>query len=385
MLSDDSQNGRRLHILEVSLYTSPLLLHSLCILELKKQKDFNIDINWFCRQLTTFFVRCDTSSSKMSYWTDIFRQCFLIPAPKLTEKNLPDQSGRVHIVTGGYAGVGKELSKILYQKSGTVYIAGRSKKKAERAIDEIKQAHPSSDGRLEFLKVDLADLSSIKPSVDDFLKREQRLDVLTNNAGVMIPPEGSKAAQGHELQMGTNCLGPFLFTNLLAPLVQKTATSSPAGSVRVTWAASLVTSFAPKNGVTWDESTGAAKVHGLNSNNYAQTKAANVLLAREFQARYGKEGIISNSWNPGNLASELQRHTPWYQAILFKWLLYPPVYCAYTELFAGWSEDAGQEDKKGAYIGPWGRFVILRSDIDQSPDSKRFWEWCEKETKPYMS
>ena len=111
---------------------------------------------------------------------DSLRQTFFIPKPGLTEENLPNQAGKVFIVTGGYAGCGKELSKILYSKNGTVYVAGRSKEKADAAIDEIKQAYPSSDGRVEFLKVDLADLASVKASADEFLKKEQRLDVLTN-------------------------------------------------------------------------------------------------------------------------------------------------------------------------------------------------------------
>ena len=203
------------------------------------------------------------------------------------------------IVTGGYAGCGKELSKILYSKNGTVYVAGRSQEKADRAIDEIKKAVPSSDGRLEFLKVDLADLTNIKASADDFLKREQRLDVLTNNAGVMTPPVGSKSAQDHELQMGTNCLGHFLFTQCLTPLLQKTAASSSPGSVRVTWAASMSTMFSPKQGVAWDEKTVGPKVHNSPGLDYAQTKAGNVIMAKEYQAQVGKDGIVSNSWNPG--------------------------------------------------------------------------------------
>lgn len=319
----------------------------------------------------------------MSLYADAFKQFFLIPTPTLTEKNLPNQTGRVHIVTGGYAGCGKELSKILYGKNATVYIAGRSQEKYEKAVEEIKQAHPSADGRLEFLKVDLADLSSIKPGVEGFLKKEQRLDVLTNNAGVMTPPSGSKDAQGFELQIGTNCLGPFLLTQLLTPILQKTASSSPPGSVRVTWAASFATMLSPKGGVTWDEKTGHPTDHSFNGNNYAQTKAANVLLAKEYQARYGKDGIITNSWNPGNLLSELQRHTPWIQALILRLILYPAVYGAYTELFAGWSDEAGKPEKNGAYIGPWGRFVMLKPDLDTSSEVKRFWEWCEKETKTY--
>lgn len=196
-----------------------------------------------------------------SFYYDAFRQCFFLPAPTLTEQNLPDQTGRVFIVTGGYAGVGKELAGILYQKNGTVYIAGRSSEKGVAAITAIKEAHPSADGRLEFLHVDLADLSSIKESVSTFTKREQRLDVLTNNAGVMTPPPGSLSEQGHELQMGTNCLGPFLFTSLLTPLLEKTAASSTPGSVRVTWAASLATLAAPTGGVEFESSSGNPKVH----------------------------------------------------------------------------------------------------------------------------
>lgn len=318
--------------------------------------------------------------------SDAFYQCFLIPTPALTEKNLPNQSGRVHIVTGGYAGCGKELSKLLYQKNATVYVAGRSQDKGEAAIEEIKKAFPSSDGKLEFLKLDLADLPSIKGSAESFMKREQRLDVLTNNAGVMTPPVGSKTEQGHELQHGTKILGPFLFTKYLTPILQKTASSSPPGSVRVTWAASLATLFSPRpGGVIFDEQTGKVKIHNDRMSDYAQTKAANALLAREYQARYGdKAGIISNAWNPGNLQSELQRHQTFLEAFFTKAMVHPVIYGGYTELFAACSEEAGREENKGKYIGPWGRFVVLRDDVAANQGgAKKLWEWCEAETKQY--
>ncbi|KAK3067764.1 short-chain alcohol dehydrogenase [Teratosphaeriaceae sp. CCFEE 6253] len=315
-----------------------------------------------------------------------FFQCFMIPAPELTEKNLPDQTGRVFIVTGGYAGCGKELSKMLYRRNGTVYLAGRSQDKATAAIADLRAAVPASDGRLEFLHVDLADLPTIKRSVADFLRREQRLDVLTNNAGVMTPPKGAVTAQGYELQMGTNCLGPLLFTQLLTPLLRKTAAASPPGSVRVTWAASLATSFSPPGGVTLDASTGGPKVFGDRHTDYAQTKAGNALLAREYQARHGDAaGIVSNAWNPGNLVSELQRHQTFVERIVTKMLIYPTVFGGYTELFAGWSDAAGRAENRGKYIGPWGRFVVLRQDIAANQDgAAKFWEWCAQETKPYQ-
>ena len=266
-----------------------------------------------------------------------------------------------------------------------MYVAGRSKDKADAAMSEFKKAVPSSDGRLEFLQLDLADLASISSSVVDFLAKEQRLDVLTNNAGVMQPPKGSKAAQGHELQMGTNCLGAFLFTQLLTPILQKTAASSPPGSVRVTWAASLVTLGAPTHGVAFDTSTSSPKVHGVPGFDYGQSKAGNVLLAQEYQKHHMDDGIVSNAWNPGNLDSELMRHSSNLLRSLIRWmLLYPSVYGAYTELYAGWSEEAGRETMKGKYFGPWGREVMLRKDLDGSVNQQRFWEWCERETKAYL-
>lgn len=103
-------------------------------------------------------------------------QSFRIPEPPLTEKNLPSQAGRVHIVTGGYAGCGFELSRILYGADAVVYVAGRSQEKADKAIAAIKQAVPDSKGRVEFMKVDLADLTTIKPAVDAFTAKENRLD-----------------------------------------------------------------------------------------------------------------------------------------------------------------------------------------------------------------
>jgi len=318
------------------------------------------------------------------------KQCYFISAPPLTEHNLPDQDGKVHIVTGGYAGVGHELVNILYARNATVYSAGRSLEKGRKSIESIKAAHPESKGKLEFLFLDLSDQSTIKKSAEGFMSKEQRLDVLTNNAGVMTPPKGSKDAHGHELRMGTNCIGPWLFTQCLLPVLKKTAASSPAGSVRVTWAGSLATDLSPKGGVTIEDD-GSAKVHDTPGTDYGQTKAGNYFLATETARRYGKDGIVSVAWNPGNLRSELQRHMSlgaigaW---IFDKTLLYPPVMGAYTELYAACSQDITPA-QNGCFVVPWGRIEVLRPDVvagSKTPSeggtgqAEKFWEWCEKET-----
>ena len=214
------------------------------------------------------------------------------PTPTFTESSLPDLQGKVYIVTGASAGVGKELARLLYSRNGTVYLAARSSEKAKAAIEWIKQSHPASKGVLYFLKLDLNDLEGIKPSAEEFLGKENRLDVLFNNAGVMVPPQGSTTKQGYELQLGTNCLAPFLFTKLLTPLLLETAKSSPAGAVRVVWVSSAAAYLgAPKGGV--DMQNLDYKKDKSSPTKYSVSKGGNVLHALEFQRRYKDSGLVS--------------------------------------------------------------------------------------------
>lgn len=315
-----------------------------------------------------------------------FTQSFGIPDATLTEANLPEQIGRVHLVTGGYAGVGHELTGILYSKGATVYVAGRSKDKADSSIQLLKGKYPNAKGRLEFLHLDLNDLSGIKTAVDEFCSRETRLDVLVNNAGVMFPPKGSKTKQGHDLQFGTNCLGPYLFTKLLQPLLVQTATTEPAGKVRILWAASSgIQVLAPRGGIALEEHADSPTLHDSVQANYGQTKVGNVFLASKFQDILQDHGIISVSFNPGNLKTELQRHSTGLMARMSEGMLYPAIFGAYTELYAGWSPEV---NNKSLYIIPWGRqgSEFVRKDIRKGiTDGRRdrFVRWCETETLSY--
>jgi retinol dehydrogenase-12 len=125
------------------------------------------------------------------------------------------------------------------------------------------------------------------------LKREKRLDVLWNNAGVMVPPQGSKTKQGYELQLGTNNVAPFLFTQLLTPLLIETAKTASRGSVRVVWVASSAAErFAPPGGVDI-ENLGYEKEDKSAWFKYGHSKAGNILHGSEYAKRYGGEGILS--------------------------------------------------------------------------------------------
>ena len=243
-------------------------------------------------------------------------------------------------MTGSNTGIGKQLSQILYAKDAKVYVAARSEKKAMEAIESIKEAHPLSEGELVFLRIDLADLTTIKASADEFLAKESKLHVLFNNAGVMFPPKGSKTAQGYELQLGTNNLGGFLFTKLLTPVLIETTKTEAPDTVRIVWVSSMGAELlSPK--------PGGIPIDNLDYHNdksqeykYGVSKAGNYLHATEYARHHGKDGIVSVAIHPGILDSDLARYMSSISQWILRWLvLYPPIYGAYTELFAGLSPD----------------------------------------------
>lgn len=315
---------------------------------------------------------------------------FFPPSPALTEATVPSQKGRVFIVTGGASGVGFELCRILYQAGGKVYLAGRSEGDANSAMEKIKARPAISPGEIHFLYISLDDLATIKPAVQSFQASESRLDVLFNNAGVSNPPSGSLSAQGYELQMATNCLGPYLLTQLLLPILTQTAKSTSTAAVRVVWTSSIAVDLgAPKNGVNIGELSKPSK---NQQENYAVSKTGNWYLASELASKAGPNGVLSVTANPGNLKTALTRHMPNIVPILAYPLLYEARYGAYTELWAGLSSDLTIKDG-GNYIIPWGRIhsnprpdlvaALASKENGGTGVAKAFVEWCEEQTASF--
>lgn len=245
---------------------------------------------------------------------------------------------------------------MLYSKNAKVYIAARSEEKANKAINEIKKAYPASTGSLVFLRLDLGDLTTIKASAEAFLAQETKLHVLFNNAGVMSADEGpAKSAQGYEIHLGTNCLGTFIFTKLLTPIIVATAKSEPRDTVRVVWVSSSGTEFAGEKSVGLSIDTLDHLYEKEAIIRYALSKAGNWLHGVEFAERYKADGVISLPVNPGNLASELYRDVGLMLKIVGLIINYKPVFGAYTELFAGLSPKITIEQS-----GDWGELFINR-------------------------
>ena len=315
---------------------------------------------------------------------------FFPPVPTLTEANLPSQQGKVFIVTGGTSGVGFELCAILYQAGGKVYLAGRSEPAAQSAISKIKTLSPTSPGELVFLSVHLDDLATIKPAVEAFTEVESKLDILFNNAGVSCPPLGSISAQGHELQMATNCLGHYLLTQLLLPTLLHTAESAFPAAVRVIWTSSVVVDLsAPECGTIISDLTDPPPDRYKN---YITSKIGNWFLASALAAQVGSKGILSVTQNPGNLKTACLRHAPWILGFATRPLFYRATMGAYTELWAGLSEELAI-GAGGKYVLPWGRLhpsprpellAAMKTREDGGTGvAASFVEHCEKQTAEY--
>jgi NAD(P)-dependent dehydrogenase (short-subunit alcohol dehydrogenase family) len=316
---------------------------------------------------------------------------FFPPTPALTEDNLPSQQGRVFIVTGGASGVGYELCRILYHAEGTVYMAGRSKANANAAISRIEALPSTTRGKLEFLEVALDDLATIKTAVRNFLGKEDRLDVLFQNAGVSNPPIGSVSPQGHELQLATNCLGPYLLTQMLLPKMIATAKKSTPASVRVVWTGSIVVDLsAPSSGIDIKDLSDPPKDQ---QKNYTTSKTGNWLLADALAHQAGSDGVLSICQNPGNLKSQLTRHMPRIVPLLVSPLLYHAKFGAYTELWSGLSPELTMEDG-GRYVLPWGRLhpdprkdlltAMKSKDEGGTGAAEEFVWFCKRETEAFM-
>ncbi|KAI1415349.1 NAD(P)-binding protein [Hypoxylon sp. FL1857] len=322
---------------------------------------------------------------------------FWPPRPTFTDADIPrsSQAGRVFMVTGGNAGIGYELCRILLGTGATVYMATRSKERAEASIHSIRASYAESDvmtAQIKFLHLDLSDLSSVRDAARHFAQEESKLDVLWNNAGIgaNAVEYGVRTAQDLELFMGVHCVGALLLAELLLPQV-RSATSTKLPS-RVVWLTSiLVDTSAPRDGVNF-----AVLETGTRSQmtNYAASKASAWMLGREFGRRHAPDGILSIVMNPGNVDAGSFRGTPRFAMFMMRMLwLRKPVFGAYTELFAGLSPEVTR-DTSGKYIFPWGRLIpdssIVRQDVLKAAESeelgglgygKKLWEWCETNWK----
>ncbi len=255
-----------------------------------------------------------------------------------TARDVPDQSGRTFFVTGANTGLGFETTKVLAQRGARVLLGCRSEGRARTAIDTIRA--DVADADLAFVELDQADLASVADAAAR-VAEEPRLDVLVNNAGVMMPPY-QLTVDGFESQFGVNHLGTFALTAQLLPALAE----QPHSRVVVT------SSLAHRGSrIHFDDIDAAGRYNAQDR--YGQSKLANLLFMYELDRRLRAIGSPTSAvgCHPGIADTELARHLP--AIIRFAVPLVRPFFNsaaqgAWTTLMAATDDGVGGGD----YIGP---------------------------------
>lgn len=259
-------------------------------------------------------------------------------AKGFTEADVPNQSGKCFIVTGANTGLGFDAARVLAERGGRVLLACRSQSKAEAAMARIGRVAPGAD--LAFLPLDQADLTSVR-AAGERAAREPRIDVLINNAGVMVPPL-TRTKQGLELQFGVNHLGCFALTALLLPKLRE----APAPRVVVTSSLGHL-----RGKIDWED-LNAEKSYDKGAR-YAASKLANLLFVFELDRRLRAAGspVIAVGCHPGLAATDLGRHMALGAILLplFRPFINSPAMGAWPTLLA-----ATGPVTPGGYYGPAG-------------------------------
>jgi len=267
--------------------------------------------------------------------------------PKWTSADIPDQTGRTVLVTGGNSGLGFHTCRLLAAKGARVLLASRSSQRGDQARTDILQTIPGA--QLEVIDLDLADLDSVRHCAATLRNELDRLDILVNNAGVMAIPR-QETAQEFERQFGVNHLGHFALTGALLPLLLETTASRIVN----------VSSMAHRNG-----RMNFSDLHSTRSYSrfgaYSQSKLANLLFTLELQSRLESKNAatICVSAHPGWAATRLQYAAPNETGSRFELVLMRTLNAllaqsaeqgALPQLYAATSAEV----RGGDYIGPDG-------------------------------
>jgi NAD(P)-dependent dehydrogenase (short-subunit alcohol dehydrogenase family) len=207
---------------------------------------------------------------------------------------IPDQAGRLAVITGASDGLGLQIATRLAAAGADLVLPVRNPHKGAAAVERIRAAVPRA--QVTTADLDLASLESVRALGDKLLADGRPVDFLINNAGVMTPPTRHETQDGFELQFGTNFLGHFALTAGILPLLSE-------GSARVTTLSALA---ARSGSFQWDDLQSRGRYEAMKA--YGQSKLAEMLFALELdrRSRAAGWGIVSNTAHPGLTLTNLQ-------------------------------------------------------------------------------
>ncbi len=284
------------------------------------------------------------------------------------ESDVPDQAGKTVLVTGANTGIGYEAARVLAERGARVLLGCRSEEKANAAMHGIRARQPNAD--LAWVDLDLTSLASVSQAAET-VNREPRLDMLINNAGVMIPPK-TLTQDGFELQFGVNHLGHFALTGHLISKMKDVAGARVVN----------VSSLAHRNGRIIYDDINADKSYS-RMERYQMSKFANILFTYELQRRLEAAGApaIAVACHPGGSNTELGRHMPAIIQFVFlplSLMMNSSAEGALPTLMAA----TGDQVSGGDYFGPagWGEFARSAKKVATIPhsrneaDARRLWD-----------
>lgn len=298
---------------------------------------------------------------------------------KWTIKNIPSLKGKTAIVTGGNSGLGLEAVKALAAKGARVIMACRSLKKAEATRDQLIETLPKAE--IIIMELDLADLNSVRNFAAKYKQNHSKLDILINNAGIMMVPYGL-TRDGFELQIGTNHLGHFALTGLLLDVIKHT----PGARVI------NITSLAHKSGKMDFDNLMCSNGKGYSSMKaYGRSKLANLLFTYELQRFFKANSIdaMALAAHPGFSDTHL------FHSVVADWALalFKPVTLllaqpAWVGAEPGLRAATDPEAKGGEFYGPSGHFEVKGHPVrvqsneasHNQEDAENLWAISEKLT-----
>jgi NAD(P)-dependent dehydrogenase (short-subunit alcohol dehydrogenase family) len=292
-----------------------------------------------------------------------------------TDQDVPAQNGRVFLVTGANSGIGYETARVLAGKGARVLMGCRSKTRAAAAIAKIREEFPQAD--LTYIPLDLGDFESIREAAA-LVGQERRLDVLVNNAGIMMPPR-EVTMDGFESQFGVNHLGTFALTGLLLDKLAK------GKEPRVV----ITSSMAHRSGrIDFDDINAEESYSRMGR--YAMSKLANLLHMYELDRRLraADSPVIAAACHPGVADTELTRNFPGLLVSLFRPLSSLFMNSAAEGAWPTLAAAAAPGVESGSYFGPsrngeWvgpAREVQPRPKAKRIETAKRLWDVSEEMT-----
>lgn len=308
------------------------------------------------------------------------------------DRDIPDLSGKVILITGGTAGLGSgSILELVKHKPAHIFFSGRNKASADALIARVHSTAPQVD--ITFIEADISSLASVQKAASALLSATERLDILMLNAGIMaVPP--ALSADGYEIQFATNHLGHALLVKLLLPLLLSTASSTtPPKDVRIINLSSEAYLQAPsaQGGIAFaslktpQDGLGGL-IPGARWSRYGQAKLAQMLYSSQLALHHPQ--LTSVSVHPGYIWTGLITNQSFADQLLLKVVSIgkkvPVEEGHFNQVWAATVPVATL--RNGEYYEPVGKVGHRKSKESRDVDGLglRLWEWTEKELADWV-